>query len=246
MGRQYANPPVVEAVCEFRLTQSTHWDLTIPGLFYEKVKDEFPQKEQRMVQEVELKQSPQGFQQQIHTSERMLLFKADKKKFVQLGPRLLVINVLKPYPSWIGFRSLIESAWEGLSSVVEIKSLERIGLRYINRIELPVKNGSANLESYFQFFPHVGPKLPQVMDSFIVGVESPYDDERDRCRLQLSAAPDFKENNAVMLDIDYFLAQPEAVEASEAMKWIEKAHDRVEEIFEGSITDSLRKIFEEV
>jgi len=45
MVKKYAKPPIVEAVCEFRLTHDTRWDLTVPGLLYEKLKASFPQKE---------------------------------------------------------------------------------------------------------------------------------------------------------------------------------------------------------
>jgi uncharacterized protein (TIGR04255 family) len=41
MGRKYRSPPLVEALCEFRLTPDTPWDMTIPGLFYETVKHAF-------------------------------------------------------------------------------------------------------------------------------------------------------------------------------------------------------------
>ncbi|QMS90513.1 hypothetical protein HUN01_24125 [Nostoc edaphicum CCNP1411] len=37
--RQYPNPPIEEAVCEFRFAPDPAWNLTIPGLFYEKIKD---------------------------------------------------------------------------------------------------------------------------------------------------------------------------------------------------------------
>jgi uncharacterized protein (TIGR04255 family) len=49
-----------------------------------------------------------------------------------------------------------------------------------------------------------------------------------------------------MLDIDYFLAQPRAVEVAQSLQWVEKAHTRVEEIFDGCITNRLRELFEEV
>lgn len=52
MGKKYKNPPIVEVVCEFRLSDDTLWDLTIPGLLYEKLKDEFLHREQRLFQEV--------------------------------------------------------------------------------------------------------------------------------------------------------------------------------------------------
>ena len=48
MGRRYKNPPIVEALCEFEFISSQPWDLTIPGLIYEKVKDEFPDKRQQI------------------------------------------------------------------------------------------------------------------------------------------------------------------------------------------------------
>lgn len=243
MGRKYANPPLIEAVCEFRFTVDTPWDLTIPGLFYEQVKDTFGQREQRMVQEVELTQGPDGLQQQIRTSERIVLFTQDKKILVQLGPRLLVVNALKPYPTWQGFKSHIEMAWTGLQAVLDVSGLQRIGLRYINRIELPPQ--PAQLAAYFEFYPYVGPHLPQQMASFIVGGEFFYSEGRDRSRVQLTSALDSEEKRAFMLDIDYYLSRPGAVEISHALEWVEKAHTQIEETFEGCISDSLRALFKE-
>ncbi len=245
MGRRYKNPPIVEAVCEFRFTPDTPWDLAVPGLFYEKVKEEFPQREQRIVQEVELTQGPQGLQQQIRTREIIVLLAEDKKTLVQLGPRLLAVNALKPYPTWQGFKPRIQRAWEALQAILDRMDLQRIGLRYINRVELPTPR--VELAEYFGFYPFVGDRLPQTMGSFIMGVEFPYGGEGDRCRVQLLPAPDSSEEKpALMLDIDYFLAQPRAVKVSDVLEWVEKAHNRVEEVFEGCITDRLRELFEEV
>ena len=245
MGRKYENPPFVEAVCEFRLTRDTSWDLAIPGLFYEKVKDVFPRREQRVVQEIELTQGPQGLQQQIRTAERVVLLTEDRKMLIQLGPRLLAVNALKPYPTWQGFKPIIEKAWKTLENLLEVRGLQRIGLRYINRIEIPASE--IELKEYFEFFPFVGQRLPQRMASFIAGSEFPYEGERDRCRVQLTPAPvSSGERSAFMLDIDYYLAQPRAVEASSVLDWVETAHNRVEEVFEGCITDRLRELFREV
>lgn len=163
---------------------------------------------------------------------------------IQLGPRLLVVNALRPYPTWQGFKPRTEMAWSGLQSVAEIKGLERIGLRYINRIKLPEKE--PKLDDYFEFYLTIGPRLPQNMVSFIVGAEFPYMQGRDHCRVQLGTAPDSGQESLYILDIDYFLARPRAVEVSDALQWIEEAHSRVEEVFEGCITDRLRTLFEEV
>ncbi len=244
MGRTYKNPPVIEAVCEFRLSQDTPWDLTIPGLFYERVKDDFPHREQRVVSEFEFTQEPHGLRQRAVTSERILLFSQDRKKIIQLGPRLLVINVLKPYPTWQGFKPIIEKSWNNLLEVVEVKGIERIGLRYINQFDH--LSDTIELEEYFEFYPHIGKRLPQTLSSFIVGAEFSYDEDQNKCKVQLAPAIVHKERSTLILDIDYSLARPQSIDISMVMDWIEKAHGHVEEIFEGCITDKLRKMFEEV
>ena len=163
---------------------------------------------------------------------------------VQLGPRLLVVNALRPYPSWGNFKPRIKMIWNCLQRVVEIRGLERIGLRYINRVELP--DQAVGLSECFEFYPFVGPRLPQKMMSFIAGAEFPYADGRDRCRVQLTKASESEEKSEIILDIDYFLARPRGVSASDVLEWVEEAHSRVEEVFEGCITDRLRRQFQVV
>lgn len=243
MGKKYKNPPVVEAVCEFRLTQDTAWDMTVPGLIYERLRDEFPEREQRVVSEMELTQGAEGIQQHIRTSERVVLSTKDKRMLIQLGARLLVINVLKPYPSWQEYKPRVQKAWNSLLATVEVRGVERVGLRYINLIK--ASSSDAKLSDFFQFYPFVGDKLPQRMASFIMGAEFPYEDDRDRCRVQLAPLPASAGETTFLLDIDYFLNRSRGVEVENALEWVEKAHERIEDIFEGCITNRLRAVFEE-
>jgi len=244
MVKKYAKPPIVEAVCEFRLTPETRWDLTVPGLLYERLKESFPQKDQRMIQQMELTRGPEGLHQQISMREAIIFFTEDKKILVQVGPRLLTINVLKPYPHWDGFKPRIEMAWESLQAAIEVQGLERIGLRYINHIELPAQG--VELAEYFEFYPSIGQRLPQQMVAFLTAVEFSYADGRDHCRVELTRIPALGGRSLFRLDIDYFLARPGAVKPAEALAWVEEAHSQVEEVFEGCITDKLREMFEEV
>ena len=246
MGRKYANPPVEEAICEFRLTPETRWDLTVSGLLYERLKQTFPQKEQLTIQERELTQGAHGLQEQIRTSERLRFFSEDRTRLAQVGLRMVAVNALKPYPGWAGFKPKIEIAWRSLQEIVPVEGFERIGLRYINRVELDGPN--VQLNEYLDFYPFLGPRLPQRFVSFLAGVEFSYADDRDRCRLQLAPVPILgKEGKAVfMLDLDYFLIRPRGVAVEDALAWVEEAHSRVEDVFEGCITDKLREMFEEV
>lgn len=46
MARTYNKPPLIEAVCDFRFSSTQPWDWTIPGLFYEQIRLDFPNKNQ--------------------------------------------------------------------------------------------------------------------------------------------------------------------------------------------------------
>jgi uncharacterized protein (TIGR04255 family) len=135
-----------------------------------------------------------------------------------------------------------------LVKVVDIfgnDTTKMVELRYINRIEIPGQR--IQLEDYFEFRPFIGPNLPQDFGPFIVGIQVPYTDSRDMLRLQVAnAAAETPDIVAIMLDLDYFLAQPGGVSKEQVFQWIEVAHSRVEEVFEACITDRLRQMFEEV
>lgn len=247
MGRKYANPPIIEAVCDFWISpEDSNWDLTIPGLIYEKVREKFPNREQRVVQDVSISQtSPQGLRQEVRTSERIHFLTEHKNIFLQVGTNLLAINCLKPYPTWDEFKPNIEYAYKVLASVFDIKSFQRIGLRYINKIEIPGK--PIGLDKYFEFRPNMGQHLPQNIADIIVGCLLSLHDGRDTCRVQLTnAVPENPENLGFLLDLDYTLAKPQEISKDHALKWVEDAHQQVENIFEGCITDRLREIFQEV
>lgn len=246
MGKKYSNPPIIEAVCEFRLSANTQWDLTIPGLLYERIRLEFPHREQKLVQEVGFVADPQGeMQPQAYVDERVFLFSENRRLFIQVGRHILAIHALSPYPGWQEMKSKTEKAWQVLQETTNVGDVARIGLRYVNRIILP--NPTSKLSEYFDFYPFLGAKLPQELVAFVVVGEFTYTERRDRCRVQLtSASPDSENTTSFLLDIDYFLTQPKTVERDTVMNWVDEAHERVEEIFEGCITDNLRKLFGEV
>ena len=52
-------------------------------------------------------------------------------------------------------------------------------------------------------------------------------------------------NPAVLLDLDYFLAEEKSVEFKNVLNWVEEAHGQIVLMFEGTITDELRKRFGE-
>jgi len=245
MGRRYKNPPVVEALCEFRFQPGVPWDLAIPGLVYEKIRENFPKRRQAKTFEVIVEAGLAGVEQKFLTTERMQFLREDERALIQVDRDLLAVNHLKPYPTWQEFLLLIRRGFEAYCEAAGPEGIQRIGLRYINRIEIPGQR--IELEDYFEFRPFIGPQLLQDFGPFIVGIQVPYEGSRDILRLQLANASAETPNTvAVMLDLDYFLARPGEVSLDNVFEWVDVAHNRVEEAFEACITERLRQMFEEV
>src|SRR5712691_5300171 len=98
MARIYNKPPLIEAICDFRFSSSQPWDWTIPGLFYEQIRDNFPIKEQITTVETIIDANEGKFVQQ---AQPKLQFASKKRDAViRIGPDNLSIHQLPPYDYW--------------------------------------------------------------------------------------------------------------------------------------------------
>ncbi|GAH76100.1 unnamed protein product, partial [marine sediment metagenome] len=152
---------------------------------------------------------------------------------------------LKPYRTWAEFKSVVLGALQTYEGVANPKGFKRIGLRYINRIN--IKAESVELSEYIDFYPYIPQDIPQLHTNFISRVEIPYVDNRDRMLVTVGSTPPESPNTtSIVLDIDYIMAVPEAIPIQACQEWIEQAHSVIEKTFESCIKDKSRVLFGEV
>ena len=174
MGKKYKNPPIIEAVCEFQFAPGQPWDFTVHGLFYEQIRAEFPEKQQQMGIGIRFRQEAGAIQHELlPNSERMQFLRKDKSALVQVGPDMLAVNHLKPYPGWEVFKPLILDNLNKYIEVAKPKGLKRLGLRYINKIDLPEQ--TIKMQDYFNYFTLIPKELPQTHENFSARVEIPHE-----------------------------------------------------------------------
>jgi uncharacterized protein (TIGR04255 family) len=245
MSRNYANPPLVEAVCEFRFTPTSTWDWTIPGLIYEQVKDEFPVKQQTDVLEVIA--APTAPTRPVpNISTRVQFFREDRTALLQVGPQLFAVNHVRPYPKWLEFKRLVSQSLQTYLEVAKPEALAQIALRYINKIDFGP--ASVDLDDYFSILPKIAEPVPQRWQSFVVIVNVTYEDPSSLLRLSCGSAPSEEPDRfPVILDLSMVNSPVAAPGLDDVDAWLEAAHDRVEEAFETSITQKTRtELFQEV
>jgi len=243
--RKYHNPPIIQAVCEFQFIPSGEWDWTIPGLVYQQIEKEFPQKRQEKALEITIEAQQQGaVAQNVGSSlSKMQFLRPDNSAMVQVGPNLLAVNAMRPYPGWETLRDLIERQFRIYSNIANPKGYRRIGLRYINQVVLPTLR--IEMTDYFNYYPHLPETVEQLHGPFAMRVLHLYENGRDTLNLQMahSSAPS-TENLAIALDLDYSVSQAGEIELSKGIEWVDQAHERIEQMFEACITDRTRALLE--
>ena len=241
--RSYKKPPLVEAVCEFQFRGAKEWDWTIPGLLYKEIQSEFPQKRQEKSFEVTIAQKEGKIEQMGGGLSKMQFVRSDGSAMVQVGPDLLAINVLPPYPNWEGFKELISRHFWIYAKIAEPIGFKRIGLRYINKITFPT--AAIETTDYFELYPKLPGTVRQEHGPFTMHILHVYEAGRDVLNIRMGHTKSNGENLSIVLDLDYYSFQLDKVELEKGMEWVSLAHDNLEAMFEACITDKTRALLEE-
>ncbi len=246
MGKLYENPPLIEALCEFRFADSKEWDLTLPGLFYQEVKDKFPIKREQnaieMLFELKEQKVPPGVRGKV--TPQIQFFNKNETQLTQISPGILSVNQLEPYSKWSVFKPTILEVLQTYSNVASPSRIARIGLRFINRITM---EKGVNTQSYLQYFPTLPKSIAQEPRNLLLRTELDFEEENGRLVFTLASTPSpTPKNKSFILDLDFITLDTSDITIENTHKWIETAHTIIETVFENSITNDLRVIFEEI
>lgn len=240
MGQRYANPPVVEALCEI-YTAGSEWDLVVPGLFYERVRDRFPKRGQARGVQIEVSVgAPDPATRVTPRETRSQFSREDGSRMIQVGRDLVVVNQLRPYPAFEEWRPQILEGLDLYRELARPSEVNRIGLRYLNQIVIP--EAEVSMERYFQLYPELPKTLGSVHGSFMLRIELPTESPGHELVATFGSAPRDREGTqAFVLDL-YDVARSPDFDAVPGQ--IEAAHAHIERAFEAILTDATRALFQ--
>jgi uncharacterized protein (TIGR04255 family) len=243
MGEKLKLQPLVEALCEFQFNLVGSNELTMPGLFYAQVREEFPL--QASVDEFTFQVGLHdlGVVSQVINPQRLQLKREDGSAMLQIGRGRLIVNRLYPYASWEDFRELIFKAFATYINLCTEYTLQRIELRYINHL-IPQING-ADRGFKIDDFLTIIPLFPKPIDKPLTGFQQVYEFLHELPNASLSHRTAVIEGSdgetAILLDIR-FISQ-EIPTSHENMlewlkSWLDQAHGKIEEAFISSLNPS--------
>lgn len=242
--RQYKNPPVIEALIEFRFEPSEQWDLTMPGRLHAALREEYPGKpEQTGGVESPIGADP-NVQARLMLDVRLV--NADRTRFVSIKRDTMSVHMLAPYQrdegakGWAEFQPRAETALRAWWDTLAPLAVTQVGLRYINRILAPEGTTPAEILRYAPTQVEV-PEHTSTQRAFVNRVEQHFAD--DGFFLLTQATGDPQEGASVfMLDVD--VIQQGKFKVEEAVHLLPGMRERHRAVFEAAITDRAREIFD--
>lgn len=248
--KTYKNPPLTEAVCEFRFELAGLIAQNQVDSFSEKIKNFFPLKDKGKIHSLQLKIEPDKKREVLENSVKQdsrefdQYFSDDKKWCVRFDGVLLSIHRLKPYTSWGDFFPLIEMVFKSYVETFLPKKILRIGLRYINKIEIPSK--SFNFEDYFNIKVSLPSLVQKDQRSIFIGSVFDQENGRDVLKVQFveKQIADTQSSKVFILDFDYFLLVPGTIDFPKVGNWLHVAHNNLEKVFEGIVLEKTKALFD--
>ena len=113
-----------------------------------------------------------GVQQAVARAAEGFMFRtADQQRAVQARQDGFTYNWLKPYRTWDELRKEARTHWERYRDLFRPEAVTRLGLRYINRIELPLP--LSDIRDYVKTAPDIADGMPQGVSSLFMRLEIP-------------------------------------------------------------------------
>ena len=252
--RRYKNPPIEEALCEFGFAPGPDWDPTIPGKLQAALGDEYSGKprEQRAVQVgLRVQKGKPADLQYGEGLAKVQLFTKPRTRMVGVGQDVLSIHMLRPYQDpldsekggWEEFRPRVVDALEAYREVASPSGVNRVGVRYINKILVPLASVSVRVEDYLKCACLEIDGLPQDYGNFVSRVEYIYDDET-RLVLSYGLFSTSPKGGGCLLDLDVIWQPGALMDWEESLRIADDLHERAGSAFEAVVTDKARELFD--
>ncbi len=151
-----------------------------------------------------------------------------------------------PYNRWETFSGAFKKHWRKYVEVLEPSIVRRIGVRYVNRIDLApsdTSNGQIDLNRFFTLRPEMPSPIQTGIRRFYLEMELPatgYEELSIVVRQGTAPSP-FPEHVAIVLDFDVYCEREHPVEWEAMSKTLQSMRDCKNQIFNAALQDDLKK-----
>jgi len=241
----YKQPPITEAVIEFRFAAPVEASdiAKVSADFASLYPLQHPAVDFRV--HVNLTSGPQSQDtvQRIETHGSRLSTE-DQAQIFLIWPTNFVFSQLSPYPGWNVFFERFQRDWTIWKKALGYRKITRIGMRYINRIDIPVTEGPViQHEDYLNIYPHLPTEFPP-LTGYSVATQFPIPDIRCVITINsLSVPSPLLGHAAFTVDVDIAREDDPPQNDVSLYALLNQIRVKKNEIFEACIKPRARELF---
>jgi uncharacterized protein (TIGR04255 family) len=236
----YNRPPIIEAVIELRLTKPV--ENRVIERAATSLQAEYPFRHPEQGREIKVDAATGKTEANLAWTGQKLT-SLDGADNALLRPMSFISSRLGPYLGWDQFKDRSKRDWGLWRKAAGALDLSRIGLRYVNRIDVPsVPATPVRLEDYLNCYPHMPDERP--LHSYTMQMTQSI--PADNCMLTINSAsvvPPVIGFYSFVLDIDVFREMEMPRRDDDVWELLEKMRDHKNRVFESCITDRSRALF---
>ncbi len=243
--RNYPKAPITEALIDLRVGYGPGMSLEMLKKFGAEIRGEYPNEGTRDLFQSHITLDPSAPATRSSRSTIGYIFhSADRKQAVQARMDGFTFSRFPPYQDWHHLVDETRRLWGLFVRVVQPTAVLRVAVRYINQIDLPLKDGTLRFEDYLRTFPASGLDENVELEQFLVRLVMPQKDIAARLTLTEALLPPQGSYIGVILDID-LSRENVALDVRSGEIWdiLELFRERKNRYFEASITDASRELF---
>jgi uncharacterized protein (TIGR04255 family) len=244
MARQvYPRPPIVEAMIEFRFAVAVPREFLFETL-RSSLATRYPAEARQDRLDVSIK-TDGGEPSAVRAPHLAFLRSNDGLRALGCGEQTLSVHVLAPYPGWESFIEQVEEALGALPEEASAGGLTAVGVRYIDTITLP--GAAKSIGDYLTIMPQRPEGLPSALSAFHFATQTVDEEDGTVARLTLAAGPPTPEGAPVVIYDLSLRREGAALCGLRDAGWrpiVEALHQRQRDVFEASITDRMREMFQ--
>lgn len=240
MSERFPFPPIVEAVIEVRLEAAV--EEAQKEKIAKKLAKHYPNKRIQINKGINVNLEVEKVSI-ANAGTVVTLSNEDQNELLLLGPDGIAVSQLALYSSWEVFFKRFQRDWAAWKAVSGHQKINQIGMRFVNRIDVPLVDHVARHEDYLTLRIQLPNEYPDTI-GYSLMARVPLNENQCIATINSGAVPSpIPDHTGILLDIDIIRQVDVPQKDSDIKALLEVMRHAKNAIFQSLITDTARDKF---
>lgn len=238
---EYGKPPIVEAVLEFQFENEIAFERVQKAVA--KFGGSYPASdtEYEIQGNFDLVGNKSSM---VHKSIGIKLSSNDRSKVIIARVRSIGFAELAPYSGWKTFCKQAQANWAVWRKSVGPQRISRVGLRYINRIDIPHEAEGYVPSDYVTMYPMKPAIGLNRIDFYTMQVQLPLGVDNLHITINTATAPSpLPRASSILLDLDLYTTVDIPMREDHLWEMVDRMREQKNAAFDACITEASKKLF---